>query len=150
MTTNPPHNGKTDDLDDNDILPIDVRVSLKLNQVYNKCLSNRLEFNLSFKRLKQMMLQKTCYYTRVKFQRSVPILRRSIDRVDSTKGYTDDNVVACTAFINSMKKNLSYEQIKDLYKGVTKFRKTQTKPKKTKLVILKNTDELHRSRRVSL
>ena len=142
---------KTDDLSGEINLPIDVRVAQKLRQIYEKCKANNLEFGLSFKRLKQMMQQETCYYRGVKFQDNVPMLQRSIDRVDSSKGYTDDNVVACTVLMNSIKSNLTYEQIKAVYKGVTKFRERQVKAKpkdasrkdasrkKAKLVILKQT-----------
>jgi hypothetical protein len=117
--------GKTDELDTNPTIPIDIRVALKLNQVYDKYISNRLEFGLTFKRLKQMMQQQTCFYTGVKFDINVPLMRRSLDRIDSTKGYTNDNVVACTSFINSLKGSLTYDQIKAMYRGVTKFRRRQ-------------------------
>lgn len=37
----------------------------------------------------------------------------SIDRIDSTKGYTPDNVVLCCAVINSMKNDMSVDELKE-------------------------------------
>lgn len=48
---------------------------------------------------------------------------RSIDRVDSSLGYIEGNVVACTTDINSKKTNLSVEEIMLLSKSITKHYK---------------------------
>lgn len=49
----------------------------------------------------------------------------SIDRLDSTKGYTEDNIVITTNIINTMKLDMSIEefkeQIKLLYNNMNNF-----------------------------
>ncbi len=50
-------------------------------------------------------------------------LARSIDRVDPTKGYVDNNVVACTVEFNSKKTNLTLNDIEILFKRTKKYRK---------------------------
>jgi hypothetical protein len=54
-----------------------------------------------------------CYYTGKVFEEST--YSRSVDRVDSAKGYIDSNVVSCTIDINSKKSNLTNLEIESLY-----------------------------------
>lgn len=52
--------------------------------------------------IKRLLERKTCYYTGSRFTNSENY-RRTIDRVDSSKGYVKGNVVACTHGINQIK-----------------------------------------------
>lgn len=97
----------------------DYVVSKKLVQLKQSAASRGLEFNLHFNTVKRLLLQKKCFYTGKIMTDSGP-LARSIDRVDSSKGYVEGNVVACTADINSKKTNLSIGEIFLLAKNIAK------------------------------
>lgn len=49
----------------------------------------------------------------------------SVDRIDSSKGYTEDNIVVTTGIVNTMKLDMSIEefkeQIKLLYNNINNF-----------------------------
>jgi hypothetical protein len=101
---------KTDDLD----------IAKKLVQLQQSATSRNLEFNLTFKTVKRLMSVKKCYYTEIPFEEEGSYAR-SIDRVDTNKGYVEGNVVACTIDINGKKSNLSNADIEMLYRKITKF-----------------------------
>lgn len=73
--------------------------------------SRGIEFNISLKKLKSLLKVKNCFYTKTPFNETDPQRKRSIDRIDSSKGYIDSNVVACTTIINSAKGNLTVKEI---------------------------------------
>jgi hypothetical protein len=93
----------------------DLKVARKMTQIASSASSRGIECNMSFKRTKQLIMQKRCYYTKVAFDEAN---ERSFDRLDNTKGYTDDNVVACTVRINTKKQELTLLEIEQLYKGI--------------------------------
>jgi hypothetical protein len=72
------------------------------------------EFNLTKEQISTLVTA-NCFYcgtpplvsTRGKRQMTHDLLRNGIDRVDSAKGYTLDNVVACCKTCNFMKKDLT-------------------------------------------
>jgi hypothetical protein len=56
-------------------------------------------------------LPRICYYTGIELNLKMNDRHLiSLDRLDSNKGYTKDNVVFCCGFINRMKSDLSVEQ----------------------------------------
>jgi hypothetical protein len=87
----------------------DYTVSKKLIQLKQSADSRGIEFDLSFVAVKKLMNAKVCFYTRKKFGEDLDA--RSIDRVDSSIGYVDGNVVACTVDINRKKANLTHDEI---------------------------------------
>jgi hypothetical protein len=87
----------------------DYIVAKKLIQLKQSADSRGIEFKLSFKEVKKLMSAKICFYTRKKFGEDLDA--RSIDRVDSSIGYVDGNVVACTVDINRKKANLTHDEI---------------------------------------
>ncbi len=93
----------------------DLQVAKKLCSIYNSAESRGIEFNMSFKRMKILMNQKKCCYTGVVFTEEEGPNHRSIDRIDNSKGYTDENTVACTVAINLKKRDLTIAEIKGLY-----------------------------------
>lgn len=95
----------------------DLDVAKKLLHLAQSAKDRNLEFTLSFKTVKRLLTVKRCYYTNVEFEESGP-LARTIDRVDTLKGYIEGNVVACTSSINGKKVNLTLEEIENLYKKV--------------------------------
>jgi hypothetical protein len=100
----------------------DLDVALKLTQLYHSARDRKLEFNLTYKTVKRLITNKTCFYTGVEFQPEGP-LSRSIDRIDTTQGYIEGNVVACTVDINGKKANLTIPEIGLLFKSITKHNK---------------------------
>lgn len=88
----------------------DVVVAKKMMQLHQSAESRGLEFSLSFRTVKELLSRKKCYYTGDVFQDG-GACARSIDRVDTSKGYVEGNVVACTVEINGKKSNLTVEEI---------------------------------------
>ena len=103
----------------------DLEVANKLIKLYQSSKDRNIEFDLTFKKVRQLLQVKTCYYTNVVFEETGP-LARSIDRVDSAVGYIDDNVVACTVDINGKKANLTSEEIELLYTKLKQWHKTHS------------------------
>ena len=87
----------------------DYIVAKKLIQLKQSADSRGIEFDLSFVNVRKLMNAKICFYTRKKFGEDLDA--RSIDRVDSSQGYVDGNVVACTVDINRKKANLTHDEI---------------------------------------
>ena len=102
--------------------PSDVEVAKKLLNIYQSAADRKLEFNLSFESVKTLLKFQTCYYTGRKFDNEGPYAR-SIDRIDSSKGYIEGNVVSCTVDINGKKSNLSDEEIELLYTKIVLHKK---------------------------
>jgi hypothetical protein len=102
--------------------PNDVEVAKKLLNIYQSAMDRKLEFNLSFESVKTLLRFSTCYYTGRKFDVEGPY-SRSIDRIDSSKGYIEGNVVSCTIDINGKKSNLSDEEIELLYQKIVLHKK---------------------------
>ena len=116
--------------------PSDVEVAKKLLNIYQSAADRKLEFNLSFESVKTLLKFQTCYYTGRKFDNDGPYAR-SIDRIDSNKGYIEGNVVSCTVDINGKKSNLSDDEIELLYtKIVLHKKKSVEEPEKEEMEIL--------------
>jgi len=92
----------------------DLEVAKKMLKINQSASDRGLAYDLSFKTVKRLMSYKRCYYTNKEFKEDGPFAR-SFDRVDSSKGYIEGNVVACTIDINGKKSNLSNEEIIILY-----------------------------------
>lgn len=107
----------------------DYYIAKKLVQLKQSADSRKIEFSLKFKTIKKLLSAKTCYYTGKVFTKKGPN-SRTIDRVDAIKGYTDDNVVACTLEINTKKTNLSVDEILLISKKVQIHQKKAVKSKK--------------------
>ncbi len=102
--------------------PSDVEVAKKLLNIYQSAMDRKLEFNLSFDSVKTLLKFPTCYYTGRRFDNEGPYAR-SIDRIDSNKGYIEGNVVSCTVDINGKKSNLSDDEIELLYNKIVLHKK---------------------------
>ena len=102
--------------------PSDVEVAKKLLNIYQSAADRKLEFNLSFESVKTLLKFQTCYYTGRKFDNDGPYAR-SIDRINSSKGYIEGNVVSCTVDINGKKSNLSDDEIELLYTKIVLHKK---------------------------
>jgi hypothetical protein len=95
--------------------------------VYKKHAKARnLSFNLEYQYFKTLT-QQNCHYCGIepkqvyqlknpktgKIRSGIPILYNGIDRIDSAKNYTPDNVVSCCKICNTAKSNLSLTEFKD-------------------------------------
>ena len=98
----------------------DVDIIKKYQSIMSSALTRKLEFDISFAEFKRIYNQKKCFYTNKKLQHGGNG-NFSIDRVDNSKGYISGNIVACDTKFNSLKSNLSIEDINNLYFGITKF-----------------------------
>lgn len=103
----------------------DIEVAKKLINIYQSAQDRKIDFNLSFEYVKNLLEYKNCYYTGLPFTEE-GIHARSFDRIDSNKGYIEGNVVACTIDINGKKANLSFEEIECLYNKLCKLNKKNT------------------------
>ena len=88
----------------------DYHIAKKLIQLKQSADSRKIPFSLKFATVKKLLNAKVCFYTGKSFDKK-GLRARSIDRVDSSKGYVDDNVVACTVDVNIKKTNLTAEEI---------------------------------------
>jgi hypothetical protein len=113
--------------------PSDVEVAKKLINIFQSAADRKLEFNLSFESVKTLLKFQTCYYTGKKFDNEGPYAR-SIDRIDSSKGYIEGNVVSCTIDINGKKSNLSDEEIELLYNKIVLHKKKVEEPKEMEIL----------------
>jgi hypothetical protein len=94
---------------------VDLEVAKKLLKIHQSAVDRKIEFNLSLEFVRKLLSYEKCYYTNRKFEED-GIYARSFDRVDSARGYLEDNVVACTVDINTKKSNLSLDEIEILYR----------------------------------
>lgn len=92
----------------------DLEVAKKMLKIFQSANDRGLEYNLTFKTVRRLMNYRKCYYTGREFREDGPY-SRSFDRVDSSRGYVEGNVVACTVDINQKKSNLTNEEITILY-----------------------------------
>lgn len=84
----------------------------------NNAKSLKFEYNLDKLFIKKLLESQgyRCKYSGVKFENNFrnKLTYPTIDRIDSSRGYTQDNVCVCTFIVNMMKNNLTVEQFKDL------------------------------------
>ena len=106
----------------------DLEVAKKMIKIHQSAVDRKLEFNLTFESVKKLLSYQTCYYTNRKFDEDGNFAR-SFDRIDSSKGYIEGNVVACTVDINGKKSNLSSDEIECLYKKLVSHKAKLEKPK---------------------
>ena len=92
----------------------DIKVARKYNGMYISCQDKNIPFDLTLAKVRRLLNQKTCYYTKSILSNAT----RTIDRLDPSKGYTIDNVVACDVRINGLKSNLTPQEIKQMYQGL--------------------------------
>jgi hypothetical protein len=112
----------------------DIEVAKKMIKISQSAIDRKLEFDLSFETVKRLMSYPTCYYTGRVFEEDGPY-SRSFDRMDSSKGYVEGNVVSCTVDINGKKSNLTTEEIICLYNKLVPIpspEKTEVKKRRKK------------------
>lgn len=68
--------------------------------------TNGHEFSLSFNQYKKLVSRKTCFYTSLPFNKDNTDYKKTIDRIDNSKGYVPGNVVVCLNVVNNIKSAL--------------------------------------------
>jgi hypothetical protein len=99
----------------------DEDIVKKYTSLQSSARSRKIPFELSLRKMRSLLNAKTCYYTGLVFSETIEDLKRSIDRVDSSRGYVDDNVVPCIVRINNLKSNIDYKELMLILKGMKKF-----------------------------
>ena len=92
-----------------------ARIKSRFSRWKRSAYQRNIPFDLTLEQLESMPL--VCYYTGdALVLKSNERNTVSLDRLDSSKGYTITNVVYCCAFVNLMKHESSYEQFVDVCK----------------------------------
>jgi hypothetical protein len=92
----------------------DLEVARKMLKIHQSSVDRKLDFDLTLETVKKLLTYKTCYYTGREFEED-GAFARSFDRVNSSRGYIEGNVVSCTVDINGKKSNLTFDEIAALY-----------------------------------
>lgn len=79
--------------------------------------SRNINFELSFAQFKKLWNTHKCYFTGRQLKHGVSW---SLDRIDSSVGYTPSNTVVCDKDLNCKKGGLSLSEIEQIYKGLKK------------------------------
>lgn len=99
----------------------DLEVAKKLVAIKTSADSRGIEFDLSLRRVRQLLNTKKCFISGVKLNRIHQDPNQlTFDRLDNTKGYTDENVVACSSRLNKLKDSLTVEEITMIYMAIHK------------------------------
>lgn len=95
----------------------DMDICKKMTRIMDSGKNRGIEVNLRFATLEFVMNTTHCYFTGVplNFEENHPH-SLTIDRLDNDKGYVDDNIVACSKEFNEIKRDLTLDQIKTMYK----------------------------------
>lgn len=101
----------------------DRRLPRKFNRYKAKVLKyGKVSFNLTLQDVEALLAANCCSYC----GGNLPEVGLGLDRIDSSKGYTKDNVSPCCTKCNIMKSDLTIE---DFYKHLRKIIKYAKKSK---------------------
>lgn len=96
----------------------DKEVVVKYASLSHSAESRGIEFNLSLKRIRQLLSTTRCAYSRIPFDAYKN--KRTIERIDSSKGYTDDNTIAVCGRANAAKADLTYKELRAIVQFMKK------------------------------
>lgn len=101
----------------------DCDVAKKFLQLQESARRRGKDFTISLVDVRTLLKKKVCYYTGLKFT-DEDNFKRTVDRIDNSKGYIKGNVVACTHIANQLKEMLVENKdspFKDNTKALKKF-----------------------------
>lgn len=80
-------------------------VKYRLYQAEKRALAKKWLFDIDKEFITNSLLNQNnkCYYSNILFDNNSNLYSMSLDRLDSNKGYTKDNVVLCCSMVNYMK-----------------------------------------------
>lgn len=115
----------------------DVIIAQKYLNKYHNAKNTGIHFNLSLTSFKNLMRAKRCYYTGIIMttKRTGKLIRatdRTVDRLDSSKGYVKGNVVACCHTANKMKGTIECPKFLIGTKGIINIVKAIEKSRKVR------------------
>jgi len=84
-------------------------------QARHRTLENKMEFTIE---VNDIVIPAVCPYLKIPFVALDPQYAPSLDRLDSSKGYTKDNIQVISRLANVMKNNATIEQLVLFAKGV--------------------------------
>lgn len=107
----------------------DIHIARKYINKYNNARDQHIEFRLNLASFKNLMNAKRCYYTGIVMTtklrgKTIKATDRTVDRIDSSKGYIKGNVVACCHTANKMKGTLESHEFMISMKAMKKIIKT--------------------------
>lgn len=100
----------------------DLTIAKKIVNTASSAADRGIHFDLSFKRTKQLLNTKRCYYSNVILEKEGPN-QLTLERVDNNVGYIDSNVIACSKIYNSLKSNHPDIMFINIAKGILKHQK---------------------------
>lgn len=86
-------------------VPFDTYLALKYISKQQNAIQRGLEFTLTLSDMKRLIKTKRCHFSGVSLELEGD-LKLTLDRIDSNKGYTASNTVACTKVVNDIKNEL--------------------------------------------
>lgn len=99
----------------------DIEVAKKLVSIKSSADNRGIHFDMSLKRVRQLLNTRKCFITGQSLNKiQGDDNQLTFDRLDNTKGYTDDNVIACSLRMNRIKDSLTIEDITMLYMAIVK------------------------------
>lgn len=99
-------------MDNKQTVVTDNDVVNKYIQLRDSARTRGLEFDLKLITVKNLLRAEKCFYTGVKFSKGGQSMnRKTVDRVDPSRGYIVGNVVACTLAANGIKNTIESEGI---------------------------------------
>lgn len=96
-------------------------IAAKFRSLAFSARSRGIKFDLSLDDIQDIILQKRCYYTNVLFDDKDNT--KTVDRIDSKKGYIKDNVVVCTHRINQFKNEILEQKKSKLFNDVADLKR---------------------------
>lgn len=95
-------------------------------QAKNRAILNGLSFDLTTEDIKTIYERQNglCYYSGIEMKMDrTGIYTVSVDRINSSKGYTVNNVVLCTSIVNSMKNKLPVDEFIKIVNAIARHNK---------------------------
>ena len=94
--------------------------SRKISKVRSMCKAKNIDFDLTVDWLeKQFEKQKyKCFYSGVYLDTTKKLFKPTLERLDPSRGYTQDNVVLATYFFNMGRNNAPIEQVYEMIEKI--------------------------------
>lgn len=96
-------------------------IYIRLLSAKTRCKNKNIEFNINIKDIEDLIIKQNnkCIYSNIVFENNRNgIYSLSIDRIDSDKGYTINNIQLVCSSINQMKNNLKEKEFLDIIEKI--------------------------------